>query len=139
MEELKIEGYTIQELNDLIGTTDFEELIFSNRPVVFNAGSAQILGQFHKIGNELHIDLAHVEGGGEGVLVSINSLTKKYAIKKGFEVINWYVNATNCAKPNLKLQRILKLKHYEVRTFENKGAVFYKKEFVKNKTTPSKE
>lgn len=128
MNKLKIEGYTINELDNLIETDEFEELIFTNKPVVVNAGSAEVLAQFHKEHNELHIDLAHIDGGGEGVLISINSLAKKYAIRKNFIAINWYVNATNCANPNPKLQRILKLKQYEVRTFKTKGSVFYKKD-----------
>ncbi|MCG8574433.1 MAG: hypothetical protein MI810_06060 [Flavobacteriales bacterium] len=132
MQNLQIEGYTIEELNELIHSDEFETLIFSNKPVVFNAGSAEILGQFHKEGRELHVDLAHIDGGGEGVLIAINSLVKKYAEARKFEAINWYVNATNCANPNPKLQRILRLKQYEIRTFDKKGAVFYKKEKTAN-------
>ncbi|WP_369994417.1 hypothetical protein [Winogradskyella sp.] len=128
MSELKIEGYTTKELENLVETNDFETLIFSNTPVVINAGSAEILAQFHKENNELHIDLAHIDGGGEGVLISINSLARKYAIKKNYIAINWYVNATNCANPNPKLQRILKLKNYKVKSFKSKGSVFYKKD-----------
>ena len=128
MSTLKIEGYTSKELEALIGSTEFETLIFTNKPVVLNAGSAEILGQFHKEANELHIDLAHIDGGGEGVLISINSLARKYAITKKLQAINWYVNATNCAQPNPKLQRLLKLKKYQIRTFPNKGSVFYKKD-----------
>ncbi len=120
MSELKIEGYTTKELENLVETNDFETLIFSNTPVVINAGSAEILAQFHKENNELHIDLAHIDGGGEGVLISINSLARKYAIKKNYIAINWYVNATNCANPNPKLQRILKLKNYKVKSFKSK-------------------
>lgn len=130
MSELLIEGYSTEELSNLIGSNEFEELIFSNKPVVVNAGSAEILAQFHKEDNELHIDLAHIDGGGEGVLVSINSLAKKYALNKKITVINWYVNATNCANPNPKLQRILKLKKYEVQTFPGKGSVFFKKDII---------
>jgi hypothetical protein len=130
MSDLLIEGYTMDELNELIGSEEFEELIFSNKPVVFNAGSAELLGQFHKDANELHIDLAHIDGGGEGVLITINSLIKKYASHKNITTINWYVNATNCARPNPKLQRVLKLKNYEVRTIKGKGAVYYKKDLI---------
>jgi len=128
MTALKIEGYSVEELELLIGTEEFEALIFTDKPVVFNAGSAEILGQFHVEAEELHIDLAHIDGGGEGVLISINSLAKKYALNKGFAIINWYVHATNCAKPNLKLQRILKLKSFEVQNIEGKGPVHYKRE-----------
>ena len=135
MDKIIIEGYTIDELNSLIGTADFEELIFTEKPVVFNAGSAEILGQFSKERNELHVDLAHIEGGGEGILIAINSMAKKYAIEKDYDIINWYVHATNCAKPNPKLQRILRLREFEITTIEGKGSVFYKRERVNNKTT----
>jgi len=128
MQQIKIEGYTIDELSALINANALDTIIFTNKPVVFNAGSSEILAQFHKEVNEMHIDLSHIDGGGEGILISIKSLSKKYALRNNIETIHWYVHATNCAKPNPKLLRILKLKKYEIKTFEGRGKVYYKKE-----------
>ncbi len=130
MNEILIDGYSVEELKKLAGDSEFEKLIFTNEPTVFSAGTAEILGQFHKVNNQLHIDLVHIDGGGEGVLISIKSIIRTYGKLKRFDEIHWYVHATNCHKPNNKLQRILRLKKYELKSFDTKGSVLFKKEII---------
>ena len=130
MNEILIDGYSVEELKKLAGDSEFEKLIFTNEPTVFSAGTAEILGQFHKVNNQLHIDLVHIDGGGEGILISIKSIIRTYAKLNNINEINWYVHATNCHKPNNKLQRILQLKNYELKSFDTKGSVLFKKEII---------
>lgn len=46
-----IEGYSPEELQQLIGTDEFEPLLFTDHPVVLNAGSAEVLAQFPSKGS----------------------------------------------------------------------------------------
>jgi len=57
--------------------------------------------------DRLVIELAQIEGGGEGVLVSMASLAKRYATLRALSGVEWIVHAVSCAKPNPKLRRVL--------------------------------
>jgi len=103
-----------------------EGLIFSGQPIIFKIGSAQILGQFSIKKNTLMLELAQIDGGGEGVLAVLASLSRKYARKKGLRKIKWLVYATNCAKPNLKLRRVLERKCFVVKNIKGKGECYFK-------------
>jgi hypothetical protein len=70
------------------------------QPLVFRAGSATILGSFKRYTSRLVIELAQIEGGGEGVLISLAALVKRYATLNGLTEIEWIVHAVTCAKPN---------------------------------------
>jgi hypothetical protein len=48
--------------------------VLSGRPIVFRAGSAEILGEFKIKGESLMVELAQIDGGGEGVLPTLTSL-----------------------------------------------------------------
>jgi len=100
-------------------------LIFTGEPVVFDAGSAQILGSFKHTKDRLTIELAHIEGGGEGVLKSISRLVERYAKQRGFQEVEWIVHAVTCARPNLKLRRVLERSGFEIRQLETGAPVFY--------------
>ncbi len=84
-----------------------EALILNGQPMVFRAGSATVLGEFRRDRDRLVVELAQIEGGGEGVLVSLGSLVKRYARLQRIETVEWIVHAVTCAKPNLKLRRVL--------------------------------
>lgn len=120
-----IEGYDPGDLLSMIDAEN-EGLIFSGQPIIFRVGSAQVLGQFSIKKNSLVIELAQIDGGGEGVLSVLVSLSRKYARKKGLRKINWLVYATNCAKPNLKLRRVLERKCFVVRNIKGKGECYFK-------------
>jgi hypothetical protein len=65
--EVLFEGFTEDEILGL-PKEQIEALILTGEPVVFRAGSATILGEFCVQGRRLRIELAEIEGGGEGVL-----------------------------------------------------------------------
>jgi len=83
------------------------------------------LGSFTLSSNRLIIELAQIEDGGEGVLISLASLTKRYARLNGLAEIEWIVHAVSCAKPNLKLRRVLEHRGFEVRQVEGVGEAYH--------------
>lgn len=122
--EIRIEGYTPEELLAALDE-ETEALLFSGRPVVFRAGSANILGQFAIEADRLVLELAQIDGGGEGVLPTLGSLAQRYARKRHLRAIEWLVYATTCAKPNPKLRRVLERRGFTVRDVPGKGECYY--------------
>jgi len=110
---LKIDGLTIDEFQAL-SKDEMVGLVFCDRPVVFRVETAEILGQFRKSPDRLKVELAYIEGGGEGALPLIWNLASSYAISRGFKDVDWYVHAVNCANPNPKLRRVLLRKKFVV-------------------------
>ena len=104
--EILFEGFTQQEILDLPAET-IEGLIVFGEPLVFKAGSATILGSFKTNSDHLVIELAQIDGGGEGILLSLGSLARRYAALRKLKGIEWIVHAVTCAKPNLKLRSVL--------------------------------
>ncbi len=122
--EIKIEGYTPEEILNL-SDEGIESFVFCGEPLAFKIGSAEILGEFRLETNKLIVELAHIDGGGEGVLPTLWLLAERYAEKRGLTQIEWLVHAVNCAKPNLKLRRILELKGFEIKNLKPFGEAFY--------------
>jgi hypothetical protein len=122
--EIRIEGYTPDELLAALDP-ETEKLLFSGQPVVFRAGSATILGQFGVDADRLVLELAQIDGGGEGVLPSLAALAHRYARGRNLQTVEWVVYATACAKPNLKLRRVLELRGFAVRDVPGKGECYH--------------
>ena len=76
--EVLFEGLSEEEILNL-PQEELQNLILLGEPLVFRAGSAVLLGSFKIVRDRLVIELAQIEGGGEGVLVSLASLAKRYA------------------------------------------------------------
>ena len=93
-----IEGYTPEEILGL-PPEQFKTFVFTGKPLVFKAGSAQFLGEFDLRDNRLVIELAHIDGGGEGALSTIAVLAEKYALLNNLEAVEWIVHAVRCANP----------------------------------------
>ncbi len=70
------------------------------------------------------IELAQIEGGGDGVLVSLASLSRRYAKMHGLVAVEWIVHAVSCAKPNLKLRRVLEGRGFIVKQIEGVGEAY---------------
>ena len=122
--ELKFEGLTEEEILDLPKDA-VEALILIGEPLVFRAGSAVILGSFKLKSNRLIIELAQIEGGGEGVLISLASLAKRHAKLNSLAEIEWIVHAVTCAKPNHKLRRVLERRGFEVKEVDGVGEAYH--------------
>lgn len=124
MSKIKIEGYTPEEILGLTAE-QLDGFLLSGRPIVFRAGTAEILGEFKIKGNSLIVELAQIDGGGEGVLPTLSSLTQRYAKKRGLKNVEWIVHALNCAEPNLKLRRVMERRGFQVVDIEGRGKAFY--------------
>src|SRR5262245_36560212 len=111
--EIRVEGYSPEELLSVLMEAD-EALLLSGEPIVFQAGSARILGQFGVEADRLVLELAHIDGGGEGLLPTLANVAKLYARHRHLQAVEWIVYATACAEPNLKLRRVLERRGFEV-------------------------
>jgi hypothetical protein len=122
--DIAIEGLTPSELLSML-TGEAEPLVLSGEPIVFRAGSATVLGQFSREGDTLRVELAHIDGGGEGVLPTLVSLAQGYARVRGVRKVEWLVYATNCARPNPKLRRVLERRGFVVVEVAGKGPCYH--------------
>lgn len=129
MKKIDIEGYTPDEILSLLDE-QLDGFVFTGEPVVFRTGSAEILGEFKIRGKSLLIELAQIEGGGEGVLPVLTSLTHRYARRRGLERVEWVIHALNCAKPNPKLRRVMERKGFIVTDVEGIGKAYYRAQEV---------
>ncbi len=119
-----IEGYSVDELLAL-PNEDLQAIALRDEPLVFKAGSANLLGRFSVAGDTLVMELAHVDGGGEGALPSLASLAARYARREHLAFIEWRVHAVHCARPNLKLRRVLERRGFVVRHVEGTGECYW--------------
>ena len=128
--ELLIEGFNELEITELSQSEEFQAIVFSDEPVIFKAGTSEILGKFKKKETELIITFSHITGGGEGVLLKLMNLFRQFAKENQKEKITWIVHAVDCPKPNPKLPRILTMKGFEIVKDPVDGAVYKKTEFL---------
>lgn len=112
--EIKIEGLNQKEILGL-SEEQLDALVFTDEPIVLRAGTAEVLGSFACSDSALKIELAQIDGGGEGVLVLLTVLAKKIARRRDCRTLDWVVHAVDCAEPNLKLRRVLERRGFEVR------------------------
>lgn len=113
MTRIDIEGYTANEILNL-PDEQLDAFVLSGRPIVFRAGTAEILGEFKIKGESLIVELAQIDGGGEGVLPTLTSLARQCAQKRGLKKVQWIVHALNCAEPNLKLRRVMERRGFQI-------------------------
>lgn len=125
-----IDGLSPDELLDLVKDPEYEAMIFIDEPIIFKIGTSTVLAQLEKTDRSIVIEISHIEGGGEGVLVTLNSTLKKYCRLKDIETLEWFIYATNCVNPNPKLGRVLVLKGYRVVNDAVRGEVYFKREVV---------
>jgi hypothetical protein len=122
--EVLFEGLQEDEILNLPKET-VEQLILLGEPLVFRVGSAVILGSFKVDSGRLVVELAQIEGGGEGVLVSLASLVRRYAKLHELEYVEWIVHAVSCAKPNMKLRRVLERRGFVIKQVAGVGEAYY--------------
>ena len=99
-------------------------MILTGQPTVFTAGTATILGELRADSVCLRIELAQIESGGEGVLLGLGALARRFAQLHGLSRIEWVVHALHCAKPNLKLRRVLERRGFLVREIDGVEAYY---------------
>lgn len=119
---MDIEGINLAELRAM-PLEDVETLLAFGTPITFRMGSADILAEFNARGEVLQVNLAHIDDGGEGVLVRLWKLIERYARARGFAAIDWHIHALTCARPNLRLQRFLRLRGFTEHDDGRRGPV----------------
>ncbi|GAB5536127.1 MAG: hypothetical protein Rubg2KO_23760 [Rubricoccaceae bacterium] len=121
---LTIEGYSPDEILSLPDELA-DAIVFTGEPFVFHAGSAEVLGEFRIAPDRLVIELAQIDGGGEGVLLTLWMLARRYAARKALARVEWIVHAVTCVDPNLKLRRMLDRRGFEVREVADSGQAYW--------------
>ncbi|CCD92879.1 conserved hypothetical protein [Bradyrhizobium sp. ORS 375] len=123
-----IEGLTPDEILTL--PDEHIAALIAVGPVVFSAGSAEILAQIRLRSGALIVELAQIDGGGEGVLPVLSRLAERFARQRGLDAVEWVVHAINCAHPNLKLRGFLEKRGFEVVNVEGIGPAYYLRQAV---------
>ena len=124
MSQVLLEGYTVDEVLQL-PNEELQAIVLRDEPLVFKAGSANMLGRFNVDDDALVMELAHIDGGGEGALPSVASLANRYARREGLAFVEWRVHAVHCANPNLKLRRVLERRGFVVRNIPGTGECYW--------------
>lgn len=124
MKSINIEGYSSDEILAL-PDEQIDAYIFVGEPIIFKAGSSEILGEFKIKDTSLIVELAQIEGGGEGVLPLLFVLAKKYAQKRELKRVEWIVHALNCAKPNPKLRPLMEKRGFTIKNIDGVGEAYY--------------
>jgi hypothetical protein len=124
MKQIDIEGYSPEEIISL-SDEQLDGFVLAGEPLVFRAGTAEILGEFKIRDQSLFVELAQIDGGGEGVLPTLAALARRYAKKRGLKKVEWVVHALNCAKPNPKLRRVMERRGFIVTEVEGVGQAYY--------------
>lgn len=118
-----IEGVSARQLLEL-PDAELDVLLLTKDPIVFAVGSARLLGRARLEPRRLVVELGHIDGGGEGVLRVLWCLGRAYARRRGVDEVEWLVHAVSCAKPNLKLRRVLERRSFAVEDVAGVGAVY---------------
>jgi hypothetical protein len=125
---ITIDGLTREQILQL--PDEHVAALMAVGPVVFNVGSAHVLGQIRLDVGCLTIELAQIEGGGEGVLMAMSAVAEAFARQRGIVAIEWIVHAVTCAQPNLKLRRVLEKRGFEIKDLPSIGAAYHYRQEV---------
>ncbi len=120
---MDIEGIPLESLRTL-SRDEQNALLNFGTPVTFTMGTAIVLAEFNRSGNELIVNLAHIDGGGEGVLLSLWKAVETYATDRAYYGVQWNVHALTCAKPNPRLQRFLRRQGFGELDHQLYGRIF---------------
>lgn len=129
--EIRIEGYSSDEIL-AYSDRDLDQFVFTGTPLVFRAGTAEVLGQFEIRDRRLIVELAHIDGGGEGLLPTVGALIGRIAERRRLLEVEWLVHAVNCANPNPKLRRVLDRRGFVVIADPRLGQVYRLVESVRS-------
>lgn len=122
--EILFEGLTPEAILKL-PAQEIEQLVLTGETLIFTAGSARILGEFRLSTDRLNVTLAQIEGGGEGVLLALTILIEKFARLQSLTAVEWVIHAVHCAKPNLKLKRVLERKGFVIQEVDGTTAYYH--------------
>lgn len=122
-EPIRLEGVTLEELRAL-SPEDQDALVPFGRAVTFHLGSANILAEFVERDGGLVVNLAHIDGGGEGVLLALWKLILGWAKARHRPFVRWNVFAATCADPNPRLLEFLRTNGFDEVEDPEHGRIF---------------
>ncbi len=128
--EILIDGFNSEEIKELSKADEFIDIVFSDTPIIFKAGTSEMLGQFTKEDAKLRILFSHITGGGEGVLIKLMNLFREFCKDNDIREIIWTVHAVDCPRPNIKLPGLLERKGFEIVNDPIDGYVYRKQEVI---------
>ncbi|MBZ0119556.1 MAG: hypothetical protein K8H88_21375 [Sandaracinaceae bacterium] len=131
-----IEGLSPDELVAL-PDDELDVLVLSGEPITFRAGTAELLGRFARCERRLVMELAHVQGGGEGVLSMLYALAHRYARSRKLAEVEWRVHAITCPNPNLRLRQLLERRGFEAKEVVGAGLVYWKLDILPDPQPPT--
>ena len=102
--------------------------ILAGRPLVARVGTSEVLMSLELRDDLLRAELAHVDGGGEGVLPALFSIIIRLARLQGARQVEWLVFATNCARPNPRLRPVLERRGFIVKEISGRGPCCYRRD-----------
>ena len=82
------------------------------------------------LSDRLVAEIAHVGGGGEGVLPLLVSLCERYCRTHAIAELEWIVHAVACANPNLRLRAALERRGFVQREVPGVGLAYRRVERV---------
>lgn len=121
---LLIEGYSADELLRM-PAEELEAFAFTGEALILQVGSGELLGRFRRLPDRLEVELAQVDRGGEGILLALWRLARQLASARGLTQVEWIVHAVHCARPNLKLRRVLERRGFVVRELPGRGSAYH--------------
>ncbi len=124
-----IEGLSLKDLKSL-PKEEVDSLLAFGRPITFRIGTANVLAEFNRLGDTLEVNLAHIDGGGEGVLVVLWKAVEAYAAERQHSAIQWNVHALTCARPNPRLQHFLRIRGFAETHHPTHGRIFTRTQTV---------
>lgn len=136
--EILFEGYTPEALLQL-PDEQFAAFVFTDEALLFRVGSAIILGRIRVSDRRLIVELAHIDGGGEGVLPALWRHTERYARQHGLAEVEWVVHALTCAEPNRKLLQVLERRGFVVEEVPGFGLAYHYRHTLSSPGTPGQD
>jgi hypothetical protein len=98
--------------------------VLTAKPIVFRSGTASVLAQVSIAADRLAVEVAHIDGGREGVMLALRQVGKTIARRRGLASVEWLVYAAQCAVPNPRLRPVLEKCGFSLVTIEGKGEVY---------------
>jgi hypothetical protein len=127
---VEIDGLSLREWRGL-SREEQDELVPLDRPLVFHIGSATVLAEFTERAGGLVVNLAQIDGGGEGVLLRLWKLIVASARDRDRTFVQWNVFAATCADPNPRLLAFLHANAFDEVDDAEHGRIFTRRTILR--------
>ncbi len=87
--------------------------------------SAEILASLRRTPEAMTVELAHIHGRGEGVLLTLHRTALLVGRRLGASTIDYIVHAVNCRYPNTRLQSFLENNEFVKQDVPDIGIAYF--------------